>query len=710
MSLLIFDNSQNLIARIKNSALFALDEEGEINKAGTVYTEIKLDLWNNFRSEPFYLAVKKMYSDQEFLLYRITDTSLKSNRVIVEGIEEGYDVLKAHGYVKDRRFDNTSAHIAFEAVLGDSLYDLGYVDDKLPNVNGNLYYLNRLEALSKVVDGIGAEIEFVVSVSGNKISSRRLNVYQQLSEFKGKRFAYGGKLLELVKEESFANIHTAMIGRGKGEEVGDGYGRRLDFKDVEWKKSKGDPVDKPKGQEYVELESATKLYGYPDGVPRMGIKEFTQTEDPEELLRETFESLVDTSRPLAQFRASIKTIGDVEKGETVVIVRPDLKIAYKTRIFKVSRNRLANGKSVVELGDKLTQTMNERIKTIDATIDSKIDESVTIVQNTADGKNKIFRSKIKPTEGMSKNDLWYKELESGEFELYQFDGEHWQPLITAGMNAQIKKAIKDAEDIAKTARARAIDVAEDLDEGTSFFKHSKDIGLASKDADGNINSIIDLQDDGTAYIGGEHIVLDGDTIVDGTFTVTDTIFSENMDISKFTVGTLNGKDVNIINLNVNNIVGNYGNFIKIGMKEANSNLELTGTKLEYTHTKTGNKTVMNADGLFYQDGGSNYRTNYLTHVQNVGKLNHFARNPRWVTLPKVFKGKQFKAFVIPSDTYGVTNDYKYYNLAMLRQVSYISKYDRKNGRVALAGYSYHRDIRNNNRYFKEISVTLVVTY
>ena len=48
-------------------------------------------------------------------------------------------------------------------------------------------------------------------------------------------------------------------------------------------------------------------------------------------------------------------------------------------------------------------------------------------------------------------------------------------------------------------------------------------------------------------------MLDGNTIVDGTFTVTDTIFAPNMNISKFTVGTLNAANVNIINLNADNI-------------------------------------------------------------------------------------------------------------------------------------------------------------
>lgn len=56
------------------------------------------------------------------------------------------------------------------------------------------------------------------------------------------------------------------------------------------------------------------------------------------------------------------------------------------------------------------------------------------------------------------------------------------------------------------------------------------------------------------YIAGKNIILDGDTIVDGSFTVTDEIFAEEMNITKFTAGTLDAADVNIINLNANSLV------------------------------------------------------------------------------------------------------------------------------------------------------------
>lgn len=169
-------------------------------------------------------------------------------------------------------------------------------------------------------------------------------------------------------------------------------------------------------------------------------------------------------------------------------------------------------------------------------------------------------------------------------------------------------------------------------------------------------------------------------------------------------------DLDIINMNANNITANRGNFVQLALNEANSDVYITGDDLRYIHRNTGSETRMNADGLFHHEGGTNYSTHYLTHVQTVSALNNTNSSPKWVQLPEIFKGKEFQAWIMPSDTYGVTNDLNYYNLAMLRLVCHIKDYDRANGRVSVVGYSYHRDLRNNNRFYKDISATLVVTY
>src|SRR5690625_4171616 len=106
-----------------------------------------------------------------------------------------------------------------------------------------------------------------------------------------KRFNDETKVVTVKRETNHCELYPGLLGRGKGEEVsetdaGDAtYGRKINFADVEWKKSAGKPGDKPKGQKYIELPQATAEFGVKmlDGrkVPRIGLVEFSDTEDPE---------------------------------------------------------------------------------------------------------------------------------------------------------------------------------------------------------------------------------------------------------------------------------------------------------------------------------------------------------------------------------------------------------------------------------------------
>lgn len=74
-------------------------------------------------------------------------------------------------------------------------------------------------------------------------------------------------------------------------------------------KSNGDPLDKPKGQNWLEDPEATQKYGIPQKDGSMRKREtvvvFDDIEDPEELLKNTYAALVESARPLVQFKAEV---------------------------------------------------------------------------------------------------------------------------------------------------------------------------------------------------------------------------------------------------------------------------------------------------------------------------------------------------------------------------------------------------------------------
>ena len=189
-----------------------------------------------------------------------------------------------------------------------------------------------------------------------------------------------------MKEVNRTNIVTSLIGRGRGEEVGDGYGRRIEFDSVEWSKKKGDPLDKPKGQIFLEDPEATKIYGIPQGAgmrKREKVIIFDDCEDPESLLRLTYEALIENQRPLVQFSSTV--LGFAGIGDTISIHRHDRGYHYETRVFKQEID-LINDIKKVELGDNLTSNTSSSMVTTTKTLADLEEKKMTFYQSTEIGK------------------------------------------------------------------------------------------------------------------------------------------------------------------------------------------------------------------------------------------------------------------------------------------------------------------------------------
>ncbi|WP_170952356.1 phage tail spike protein, partial [Salmonella enterica] len=63
---------------------------------------------------------------------------------------------------------------------------------------------------------------FKVEISGQGVTDKWVEIYDQLGDRTLKRFTYDSNALEVNREESSSEIFTALIGRGKGEQVSSG--------------------------------------------------------------------------------------------------------------------------------------------------------------------------------------------------------------------------------------------------------------------------------------------------------------------------------------------------------------------------------------------------------------------------------------------------------------------------------------------------------
>ena len=335
--------------------------------------------------EASYIALNNS-EEKQFTLYRILKSSDEENILSFETVNFGVDELD-NFIIKDVRPNNKALPQVIHQLLNDSDCDwqLG-VCEVNRNITSNFYYTSMREAL-KALQEFGCEFTFAVEITGNTISRKIINCYHKIGKVTNKRFEYGEDVLKIVREKDRTNIVTAIIGRGKGEEVGDGYGRRLEFTDIEWKKSDGKPLDKPKGQNYIEYPAMTAEYGIPSNgkmLPRKTVVVFEDIEDAYVLLQKTYETLEYYSRPLVQF--STEVLGADAIGNTVTIHRGDRGYHYQTRVFKVVTNYVT-GQVQAGLGDNLSGTsINRQVSNVQNNISDLSQNKMGFYESTEIGK------------------------------------------------------------------------------------------------------------------------------------------------------------------------------------------------------------------------------------------------------------------------------------------------------------------------------------
>lgn len=332
-----------------------------------------------------FMAVRE--EDKSFSMYKIITDSDPRGRLSFVGVSFAVDELSAF-VVSDIRPKNKSMKAVAEQILEatNSEWRVGHVDATLPAISGSFYYISVKEALIQL-QTFGCEILFKCTITGNKVTDKWIEIYKQIGVVSNKRFVYGSNALEVVRQRDRSQLYTSIIGRGKGEEVGDGYGRRIEFKDIEWKKSNGNPLDKPKGQNWLEYPEMTALYGMPTkgGAKRKRetVLIFDDIEDPKELLQATYENLVEYSRPLIQFKTNV--LGADSIGNIVQIHRSDKGYHYKTRVFSVKLDRVT-GKAEAGLGDNLNMSSSRQAAIVQNNISNLTESKMTFYQSTEIGK------------------------------------------------------------------------------------------------------------------------------------------------------------------------------------------------------------------------------------------------------------------------------------------------------------------------------------
>lgn len=448
MILYQLNKKQDVIGIVSSDVISSTLEE-QINTAGS----LKFVVAKKLSAGCQYVLIQRPGATT-YMCFKILTETQEDNKISYTAVESAYDELGAYSYIKDMRPQNRTAKEMLQQILSATRFSVGYVADT-GTQSTNFYYTTVLASLQSVVNLFDLEVTFdvVFDPIDNQVKKRMVNLYQQQGARTGRRFEYGDKLLSVTQEQSSDELVTALVGRGSSVQVSegtdgspDGYSRKITFADVVWKKSAGNPLDKPAGQEYLEDPAATAVYGFSDGKPRIGFVEFDKIDDKNLLIKATYDKLQELKRPKVSFKASVTDVGSLALGDTVAIIRHDLKIEYLTRVYKVTHDLLNAQNNTIELGDDFqAASITSTISAVQDTVQSAKDYSQSALQS-ANGKNTNHFGTSQPQFAVE-GDLWYKDLGNGETEMYQYQNGNWE-LITStaelhNTQKEVDQAIKD---------------------------------------------------------------------------------------------------------------------------------------------------------------------------------------------------------------------------------------------------------------------------
>ena len=382
MRLLLYDSHEILLAIVNGYGTI----EREIN----VYDQLNVEVPPTRKNIDLLKKTMKVGvpypSTKKYQLFKVEKVSLNSKPLTITAIDSAADDLDTQYLIRDKRFINKPLSQVLPVIFEKTTWKYKqFAPDNSDIIS--FYRISPKEALKKVEGIFGTEVRFLYSIQGNKVIDKTCEVYEQIGESTNIRLVQGINVTNVDYTQDQTRLYTAAVGRGAGIQNTDndgnatgGYSRSIEFTNISWSKANGDPVDKPVGQDYVEIPEATQKYGWLDENgqchPRIAKFEFPDEQNVNKLLKETYDKLLSLSQPQIIVETTVAKIGQrVNLGDevTVVIYEP-YKLTYKARVIKVEENPDNDSLSAVTVGFTSVERQAEReFQQEQALVDTKTD-------------------------------------------------------------------------------------------------------------------------------------------------------------------------------------------------------------------------------------------------------------------------------------------------------------------------------------------------
>lgn len=311
--------------------------------------------------------------DERFRMFRIDSAEYDDTKdvTIITATDAAVSELANAVVPGALRLNKEKLTTAVNETLNGSGFEMGTVTAD-GNKTGYMteYYPKRWKALRAIAEEYDVRVVPYYEFDSGEIVGKKVDILK-------KENVYRGRMIEgRTDSQAIAVIYSGvpivrMYGVGKtkdtdGEKPKDPPDCVL-FTSVTWKKSSGDPADKPSGRAYIEDQEAIAEYG--DGTEE--VFEDKTEDDPEKLLKKTWAELQKRKRPEV---SGVATVTDMEMipGNEHKKIRLYDKVMVRTRrgkdaeatIISIKRNYIRPNQTRITLGEETKATSTNKRQSI----------------------------------------------------------------------------------------------------------------------------------------------------------------------------------------------------------------------------------------------------------------------------------------------------------------------------------------------------------
>ncbi|WP_415338044.1 phage tail spike protein [Clostridium perfringens] len=376
--------------------------------------------------EENYLLLKDLSDNWKcFIVREITEKHSTEEIKEVYAEDSSQELID---YIVRREFKDQSITLQslLNVILLGSRWQVGAVDTT-PAIKFPVETKNKtaLEVLYDAVEAFNMEVNFRIEVTGNKITGRFVDIKKHIGANYGKRFEYTKDIVSIERKVDSSKIKTACIPEGAVPQETEEERKEnkqtteevkkppIDITSIEWKRPTN-PIDKPKGQDFIEIPEATAQWGYlkADGSKTARVMYYNNTEclTPEDLINKAYAVLKEASKPVVNYKLDVVDLfaltGDeelsfeyVNTGDIVTVIDEVFNppIELRTEIINKETNLLRPEESKVELGSfirnlvdsKATASLTEQINSTVSTVTNGLDYIESKVVNVSNDFKKF---------------------------------------------------------------------------------------------------------------------------------------------------------------------------------------------------------------------------------------------------------------------------------------------------------------------------------